>query len=219
MAYKYKFPIGKRFGRLLMIEEGSPIRMPNGDRVRIAVAKCDCGELVTAHLYNITHGRTKSCGCLRHDTKTNLRHGMTDSPIWIVWSGMMQRCYDKRHASYKRYGGRGIVVCERWHAFEHFLADMGDRPDGKSLDRWPNNGGNYEPGNCRWATPVQQARNTRSNRILTINGTSRPLAEWAEINRINPQTIRTRLRAGWPVDRAVNDPAIYKQRATEFKAL
>ena len=124
---------------------------------------------------------------------TTLRHGHAKrtgfSPTYISWVGMMQRCNYVGHAKYALYGGRGITVCERWHEFENFLADMGERPIGKSLDRIDSNKG-YSPENCRWSTKSEQMRNTR--RALTFEG--KPLAQWAEESGVPYQTLKARLR-------------------------
>jgi hypothetical protein len=110
---------------------------------------------------------------------------------------MMRRCYSTRHPAHYRYGGRGIKVCDRWHDFLAFLADMGQRPSlGHSLDRIDNEG-NYEPGNCRWATRTEQARNRRTSRFVEIDGERKTLVEWGEISGINPQIIGDRFDRGW----------------------
>jgi hypothetical protein len=88
------------------------------------------------------------------------RHGLAGSPTYSSWAAMKQRCLNQNHPKYRNWGGRGIAVCDRWLKFENFLADMGERPVGKTLDRI-NNDGDYEPGNCRWATPAQQVANRR----------------------------------------------------------
>ena len=124
-----------------------------------------------------------------------------------TWSDMKQRCSNPRHRKYHRYGGRGIVVCERWQCFKNFFADMGRRPSIRhSLDRIDNNG-NYEPGNCRWATTKQQARNTVSNQLVSFQGETLCLAEWAERKGIKPLTLRARIfEYGWTVERAMTTP-------------
>lgn len=140
-----------------------------------------------------------------------LRHGATRgkkwSPEYTVWHGMLQRCLNQKNPSYPRYGGRGITVCSAWRAsFESFLADMGERPAGTSINRIDNDGP-YSKANCEWATETEQQRNRRSNRPLTFRGRTQSLAAWAEELRIPYFTVHARLRRGWSVDRALSEPA------------
>lgn len=114
---------------------------------------------------------------------------------------MLSRCKSPSYAGYKDYGGRGIRVCERWENFENFLLDMGERPPGTSLDRI-NGNGNYEPGNCRWATPKQQIANSSRPRLVTFNGITRNLAEWSKETGVPVTTIGYRLRIGCSLERA-----------------
>jgi hypothetical protein len=114
----------------------------------------------------------------------------------------MTRCRNPHSQDYERYGGRGIVICERWNKFENFLADMGPRPSGHSIDR-VNNDGNYEPGNCRWATNTQQIRNQSTNRIVTLHGRSQSVAAWAEECDIKADTVRHRLDRGLSAEQAL----------------
>lgn len=117
--------------------------------------------------------------------------GRSYSGTYTSWQAMLARCrYPKRDTENKHIN-RGISVCEQWKVFENFLADMGERPLNKTLDRWPNNDGNYEPGNCRWATAREQARNTRKTRYVTLNGERRPLVEWSETLGISPGRVLT----------------------------
>ena len=120
------------------------------------------------------------------------------SPTYITWHHMIRRCRDPKFHKYEFYGARGIKVCERWLKFQNFLADMGERPEGKTLDRFPDNRGGYEPGNCRWATPREQQRNTSNNLRLTHNGETKLLVEWAEETGIPAGTLRSRLRTRRP---------------------
>lgn len=136
---------------------------------------CECGAHVVVMGEYLRNGTTKSCGCYRSEkasvdaTARNFRHGHNrsgtgnQSPTWNSWSSMRKRCTLKSHRSYPDYGGRGIIVCERWTKFEAFLADMGERPEGKTLDRIDVNG-NYEPSNCQWATLSEQQKNKRSRK-------------------------------------------------------
>lgn len=134
-----------------------------------------------------------------------MAHGMYGTPTYNVWALMLKRCRSQGRPDYARYGGRGITVCERWSRFENFLADMGERPAGKTLDRIDNHG-NYEPGNCRWATASEQCRNTRRNNNLTLNGVTRCATEWAELTGLPVSTIKVRKRHGWPDVDALTAP-------------
>lgn len=132
---------------------------------------------------------------------------MSKTPIYKVWVGVRERCGDPRHPQYKNYGARGITVCERWfNSFENFFADMGATyRRGLSLDRANNNEG-YCKENCRWVTMTVQARNKRNNHLLTVNGQTKCIGEWAKIYGIGPDTIRVRLRCRWSSQDAVTKP-------------
>ena len=116
---------------------------------------------------------------------------------------MIQRCTNPKAKTYGYYGGRGINVCEHWRSFEHFLADMGERPEGTTLDRFPNRDGSYEPGNCRWATKKQQSENSAVPRLLTHDGKTQSVSDWARELGIRPDTLHQRLYKGWPIEKAL----------------
>lgn len=130
------------------------------------------------------------------------------SPLYVTWARMLGRCRNPNNTKYPQYGGRGISVCERWHTFVSFAEDMGPKPDGMSLDRIDVNG-NYEPGNCRWATDQEQQRNKNNNRLLTLDGQTKCVTEWAELCGLKESTIRERLRKGWDA-KDVLKPVLYR---------
>lgn len=157
---------GQRFSRLLVLA------FANYDKRRNTfwLCLCDCGKQITVRGTALKIGRVASCGCYAREvsSKIHFKHGHRRrpdgkrSPTYRSYGAMKNRCYGETHPRYADYGGRGIQVCERWlESFENFLADMGERPTGKTLDRFPNKDGNYEPSNCRWATPKEQAANRR----------------------------------------------------------
>lgn len=147
---------------------------------------CSAGTRIAVQGDSLVMAKTRSCGCeqfsgLPKAQEASFKHGHTSSkkdhacnkngwsPTYTSWSSMLTRCYNPNDKNYHYYGGRGIIVCDRWRGkegFANFLADMGERPVGTTLDRFPNNGsGNYEPGNCRWATRAEQLRNTRATKL------------------------------------------------------
>jgi hypothetical protein len=119
------------------------------------------------------------------------------SSTYKSWASMIQRCLNKNDSAFYLYGGRGVCVCRRWRKFSNFLADMGTRPEGKTLDRFPDKNGDYKPGNCRWATPTEQQHNKRDNRLVTFDGLTLPVKAWAKRLRIPESTLRHRLKRGW----------------------
>jgi hypothetical protein len=146
----------------------------------------------------------------------NTKHGLADKiPEYAIWSGMIRRCRDPRSISYPHYGGRGITVDPVWQNFQRFLSDMGRRPSAlHSIERIDNDGP-YAPDNCRWATVSEQARNRRSNTLLTHDDVTMTLTEWAESTGVKASTIHMRLKAGWPVARALTEPLrLYHRRVT-----
>lgn len=160
--------------------------------------KCDCGGQVDALASNLRSGNTTSCGCHRRNATSarRLTHGLSTTRAYSLWQNMMRRCYEASNPAYPNYGGRGITVCERWHDFAAFFADMGERPTGKSLDRRDNSLG-YSPLNCRWATKKEQMNNKRDNVLATIDGVTQTVAQWAEQSGIPAARIRARRRIGW----------------------
>jgi len=122
------------------------------------------------------------------------------------WTSMKDRCLNPKSGKFSRYGACGITVCERWLVFENFLADMGSRPDGTTVDRYPNNVGNYEPGNCRWATDSEQQLNRTNNRNITIDGVTKSFKQWCIHFGINMGTVYCRERSGMDIVSALSTP-------------
>ena len=157
---------------------------------------CDCGRELSVESHALGSGKTKSCGCRRVVVgKLKKRHGKSHTKIHNTWMDMKKRCFNKNSTGYEWYGGRGITVCGRWMKFENFYADMGDPAEGMSLDRIDYNG-NYEPGNCRWATDEQQMNNTSKNRFIEMDGKRQTISQWAREIGIGVGTISWRLRHG-----------------------
>lgn len=174
-----------------------------GSRKRLGIARCDCGTEKTYNLYDLSRGRTISCGCFARSLKGVLarsyRHGHSvdrkPTPTLRCWHSMLTRCYNPASTGYHNYGGRGISVCERWRSFENFLADMGERPSGMSIDRIDNDG-NYEPSNCRWATRSEQTRNRRSTRYFETPVGPMLAGDIAAIAGIDRKTVYYRAAQG-----------------------
>jgi hypothetical protein len=150
----------QRFGFLTVLRLGQKLRSMNG---AWWLCLCDCGTEKNLPSRDLVAGKIRSCGC-QHEALKNVgrvTHGMSKrNRTYRIWAAMLTRCRNPKTANWGNYGGRGISVCDRWFAFENFLADMGYAPDDRSIDR-VNNDGDYEPSNCRWATRSEQARNTR----------------------------------------------------------
>lgn len=200
---------GRRFGRLIAIEFCG-IRLFGLQKKSVWKFRCDCGKVVDLCTSNVKCGYTKSCGCFRVEVATKKAeiHGHSRvknrSKTYGIWCSMRNRCFDQNVKSFPRYGGRGITVCERWLKFENFLADMGEKPDRKTLERKDNSKG-YEPGNCKWATRIEQANNCRTNRRVKFHGLNLTMAQWGRKTGIMSATIISRLNKGWSVERALTE--------------
>ena len=168
---------------------------------------CSCGETVRVSSQGLKSRHTKSCGCLNREMTGNRArtHGQSHkSPAWQSWTSMLTRCLNANAKSYEVYGKLGITVCDRWKtSFENFYADMGDRPQGTTLDRI-NSSGNYEPQNCRWATPTAQNNNRKDNLLFTIDGKTMTLAEWCKWADVPYMRTYKRLRRGWTIEDALD---------------
>lgn len=192
---------GKAYGRLIVLGEGGLAR--SGDIMWRCRCSCGAETVVVGQL--LRRGKTVSCGCFGREAarRANVTHGLSKSPTWSTWRAMHGRCEDPANAGYSRYGALGIRVCAQWKSFSGFLADMGVRPAGKTLDRVENSG-NYEPSNCRWATPTEQQANTRRTRKVEAFGQVLTLSEWARRFDQHPRTIGKRLDKGWAPELALS---------------
>jgi hypothetical protein len=199
---------GKRFGRLVVLGTPELRRYSHKNWVYVWGCLCDCGAMVRVFASNLTTGHTVSCGCLEKDLPNKLTNGRfrNRKPCaeYTTWISMRQRCESMDPRIYSCYRGKGIKVCPRWNnSFRNFLADMGPRPSADhSIDRIDGNG-NYEPGNCRWATLEIQANNKASNVNISINGISKSAAQWSRVSGICSYTILGRIRRGWEPREAV----------------
>lgn len=233
MAKKILLVIGSVWGRLTVLEEAEPLVFRRGGTFgstyekRRAVCRCECDKktIVIVRQDQMRSGKTRSCGCLHderaraHMTAMDKRgnkhrqtHGRTNTPEFYIWHSMNQRCTNPKQHSFPRYGGRGITVCARWlHTFENFLADMGERPTPQHTLERNDNDGNYEPANCRWATPAEQGVNRGTNKFLTYRGETLCLTEWARRLGMNRGAIQKRLHKGWSVEDALTTPALPRE--------
>jgi hypothetical protein len=188
----------KKIGRLTVIDLKS-----SGSDGTFWNCICDCGNLIIVRSTNLKKN-TKSCGCLRKETKSNLKHGLYGTPSYKIWNKMIQRCTNEKELNYSDYGKKGIKVCDEWLiSFESFYKDMGERPNKLTLDRIDNNKG-YFKENCRWATMTEQQNNRTNNVKFEFNGKSKTLPEWSRIIGIKTGTLRSRISSGWDIQKALS---------------
>lgn len=189
-----------------------------GGRGKVS-CRCECGVERRVSIYGLRIGDSKSCGCLHREIVGAMRktHGYSGMREYRIWFAMLKRCYNPKHIYYSNYGGRGISVCERWReSFDAFFECMGNSPKGTTLDRIDNDG-NYEPGNCRWATDDQQKNNRRANHLLTAFGKTQTMVRWAREYGIRFGTLRERIVRGYmSVEDAISKPVqiqVHKKRS------
>lgn len=205
----YPIEIGARFGHLTIIEDLG-LQFADKCNRRTVKVRCDCGSIRIVTLKQLKAGNNKSCGCTR--SSSHIRHGHTakgkTSPTYHIWASMIKRCTNPNSHDWGLYGGRGIMVCSEWALFENFLTDMGEKPEGLTLDRIDPNG-NYCPENCRWATLSEQARNKRNSFKITFKGITLPLFDWAERLGLKPTCLQQRLgKLGWSIEMALTTPQL-----------
>lgn len=207
--------VGERFGRLEVIE-----KVETNERSENKwLCKCDCGNETFATTHSLKSGNKKSCGCIKSEmlaerNKANTKHGMSHTKLHGVWHNMKDRCYRRECEEYKRYGMRGIKVCEEWknnfQSFYLWSIENGYK-NGLTLDR-KNVNGDYTPENCRWATEKEQANNRRNNKFLTNNGETKTMKQWSEEVGIPYYIVKNRVKAGLPVGKI-----LYKGDLRKFR--
>jgi hypothetical protein len=204
---------GNKYGRLTAVR-----RVGNSkDNHAIWLFACDCGKKRAVRSADVKCGKTQSCGCLQHESTmaalkimhtANFKHGMSHERIYKIWECMKARCGRASVPSFKNYGGRGIHVCDEWindpKAFVDWALSHGCSPE-LTIDRKDNNKG-YSPDNCRWATYTEQAKNKCNNVFVTINGTTKILADWSKEYKIPWDTLDDRIKRGMSPEDAVNTP-------------
>lgn len=201
--------VGQRYGQWTVLEAGCS----SGAKRYRAKCLCECGAVEHVYHYSLLYGASIRCkGCwMRLSAKAtsarNFKHGNSCKAEYFVYHGMLSRCYDQLAVGFANYGGRGITVCAKWRdSLQAFLTDMGPRPTpAHTLDRL-NNDGNYEPGNCQWATRYEQARNRRSNVKLTLNGETLILKDWAKRFNVPAKLVRNRINRGCDLMWALTSP-------------
>ncbi len=162
---------------------------------------CDCGTRKRVLGNSLVSGKSTSCGCRTVERCTT--HGMEGTATYNAWASMLTRCRNPNNKFYAAYGGRGISVCKRWEKFENFLKDMGEKPRGLALDRFPDNDGDYKKSNCRWTTQKEQIRNRRTSPKFEWNGEMRSLASLAEEYKLPWRKVYERIRQGWSIKDAL----------------
>lgn len=199
---------GARFGRLTVIVRDMVSPQKRRKPRWWWLCQCDCGGQVSVTTSDLRAGVTRSCGCLQKENRRrsdckHRTHGMAGTPEHHTWLNLKYRCLNPEAPNSKYYIEKGVTVYAEWvDSFERFFKDVGPRPTSKhSIDRYPDPNGNYEPGNVRWATPKEQARNRRNNSLLTINEETRCVAEWNEIAGLGSHVVGQRLKRGLPLER------------------
>lgn len=207
--------VGKKFNRLTVLQD-----LPTRGSNRYVRCICDCGVVKDYQLTAIVHGQTMSCGCYGKEQtkKSNTKHGRSFSGTYYSWKSARGRCLNPNNPVYHNYGGRGIKFCDRWSNFRNFLEDMGERPSKEhTLDRI-NTNGDYEPGNCKWSLPIEQANNKRSSRFETVGCVTLTVAQWARESGLPQGALTQRLAKGMTMAEAISKP-LRKTKRTPKKDL
>lgn len=198
--------IGATYHWMTVIANAERYRTPAGKYHAAVLCECKCGVRKVVLCASLRRGSTLSCGCFGRSREVRVKHSgptrLSHPGEYNSWAQMRSRCNSPTANGYANYGGRGIRVCERWNSFASFVADMGARPEGCSIERNDVNG-HYEPENCRWATGDEQRNNTRRSRLITAFGETKTVSEWAKSRGWSHKKLSGRLSRGWSVEEAL----------------
>lgn len=192
---------GRQFGKLTVVARGENSRAKKARWI----CRCDCGLNTLVVSSDLLAGKTRSCGCAKPGESRAL-FGSNLPVEYNTWVNMRARCNNPNHPKFRRYGGRGIRVCERWDSFANFFADMGEKPSARhSIDRIDVHG-DYCPENCKWSTDREQSCNRTNNKLITAHGETLTQSQWARRLGVHDSIIYSRLKNGWDPERAVSEP-------------
>lgn len=211
MPKKHTIIPGTRYGMLTVLKDLGLI-----NKYTMILVRCDCGEERKVRYSGLRSGNSTSCGrcsLVKHGYAHNHHPEPIKKSTYRIWCGIIQRCTNPNATHYKSYGGRGVLICERWREFENFIADMGTRPTVRHSIERVNVNGNYDPSNCKWALPDEQARNRRNVRQIEYNGEVKTIADWARAIKVSERCLGMRLRSGWSVEKALTTPHARKNPA------
>lgn len=198
-----------QIGYLTVMSEEPPRIRANGRKERQYLCRCICGKELHIDYEVLRAHRQQSCGCLKSQliSQRKTRHGLSHTKVHQTWIKLRQRCNNPTDPKYPDYGGRGITVCERWNnSFDAFYEDMGDPPSPQASIHRKDNDGPYSPENCQWATRREQANNTRASKMITFQGRTMTIAQWATAQGISTGTLWARLKSGWSIEHALTEP-------------
>lgn len=208
--------VGRKFGRLTIMSASG-----FKGRFRVALCRCDCGNIGKYEVQKLKSGNTGSCGCLKkeHNRAYFTTHGCTKTPLHRVWLSIRDRCLNKNCKVYPSYGGRGVTICNEWENFEAFQAWAISQSyrKGLTVERVDNNAG-YSPENCILATRATQNNNKRNNVVIEYRGEKLNLAQWAKKLGVNRETIKWRVKAGWSTERIFTTPMNHQSKIEGQKA-
>ena len=202
---------GKKFNRLLVLKRAPNRISPSGSHKIMWECQCDCGNITIVNGAKLKNNTTKSCGCKKADNlrKMSTKHGKYHTRLHDAWGNMKKRCYNTKYYEFDNYGGRGITVCDEWkNSFQAFYdwAMAKGYQDDLTIERI-NVNGNYEPNNCKWATPKEQSNNKRNNIKITYKGKTQNLKQWAEELGLNYKLTHKRIKyLGWTIEKALETP-------------